>query len=197
MSGPTRRNGGFPGASPEVIAVTSGKGGVGKTSLVANTAICLARMGARVTVIDGDLGLANLDVMFNVRAEKNILHVLKGEASFEEIILPLEENLWLVPGESGDEILLKPNFNTADPPPASSDPEFVKAVIELLFEQRDASSIILWTVINSQFSQTHGRLPFAVWSFGSPLDRCLSDRFIANCIVRPADHVRHESHLKI
>ncbi|WP_456381104.1 P-loop NTPase [Hydrogenimonas sp.] len=99
------RKGEYGGGSTRVVAVTSGKGGVGKSTLSANIAYILARHGFRVGIMDADIGLANLDVMFNVRAEKNILHVLKGEASFEEIVLPLEENLWLIPGESGDEIL--------------------------------------------------------------------------------------------
>ncbi|BBG66430.1 flagellar synthesis regulator FleN [Hydrogenimonas sp.] len=88
-----------------VVAVTSGKGGVGKSTLSANISYVLASRGFKVGLMDADIGLANLDVMFNVRAEKNILHVLKGEASFEDIVVPLEENLFLIPGESGDEIL--------------------------------------------------------------------------------------------
>ncbi|BDY12532.1 MinD/ParA family protein [Hydrogenimonas cancrithermarum] len=94
-----------PAGATRVVAITSGKGGVGKSTLSANIAYVLARKGFKVGIMDADIGLANLDVMFNVRAEKNILHVLKAEATFEEIILPLEENLWLIPGESGDEIL--------------------------------------------------------------------------------------------
>jgi len=91
--------------SARVIAVTSGKGGVGKSTLSANIAYVLAKKGYKVGLLDADIGLANLDVMFNVRADKNILHVLKGEASFEDIIIKLDTNLYLIPGESGDEIL--------------------------------------------------------------------------------------------
>jgi len=91
--------------SARVIAVTSGKGGVGKSTLSANIAYVLAKKGYKVGLLDADIGLANLDVMFNVRADKNILHVLKGEAGFEEIIIKLDKNLYLIPGESGDEIL--------------------------------------------------------------------------------------------
>ncbi len=89
----------------KVVAVTSGKGGVGKSTLSANISYVLASRGFKVGLMDADIGLANLDVMFNVRAERNILHVLKGEAGFEDIVVPLEENLFLIPGESGDEIL--------------------------------------------------------------------------------------------
>ncbi len=88
-----------------VIAITSGKGGVGKSTLSANISYVLASRGFKVGLMDADIGLANLDVMFNVRAQKNILHVLKGEAGFKDIVIPLEENLFLIPGESGDEIL--------------------------------------------------------------------------------------------
>jgi len=91
--------------SARVIAVTSGKGGVGKSTLSANIAYVLAKKGYKVGLLDADIGLANLDVMFNVRADKNILHVLKGEAGFDDIIIKLDTNLYLIPGESGDEIL--------------------------------------------------------------------------------------------
>ena len=96
---------GRPGGSTRVVAITSGKGGVGKSTLSANIAYVLAKKGFKVGIMDADIGLANLDVMFNVRADRNILHVLKGEADFAEIIVPIEPNLWLIPGESGDEIL--------------------------------------------------------------------------------------------
>jgi flagellar biosynthesis protein FlhG len=64
----------------------------------------MAKHGLKVGIFDADIGLANLDVMFNVKIKKNILHVLKGEATVEEILVPIEKNLVLIPGESGEEI---------------------------------------------------------------------------------------------
>ena len=87
------------------LAITSGKGGVGKTTVSANLAWLLAKQGYKVGLFDADIGLANLDVMLGVKTARNILHLLKGECAIDEILVEVDTNLWLVPGESGNEIL--------------------------------------------------------------------------------------------
>ncbi len=84
-----------------VIAVSSGKGGVGKTSLVLNLGLALEKKGYRVILIDADLGLANLDVMLNVTPKYNLNDVINGSKSIGEIIINGPLDLKIVPGGSG------------------------------------------------------------------------------------------------
>ena len=86
---------------PRVIAVTSGKGGVGKTNIVANAAVCLSRMGKRVVIIDADVGLANIDIIFNLRPEFNIRHVISSEKTLKEVMVQSEHGVKILPGGSG------------------------------------------------------------------------------------------------
>ncbi len=87
--------------SARVIAVASGKGGVGKTNIAANAAIRLAQLGRRVVLVDADLGTANVDVIMNVSAPFGLSHVLRRERTLEEIAVPLGPRLRLLAGVSG------------------------------------------------------------------------------------------------
>ena len=84
-----------------VISVTSGKGGVGKSSIVLNLGLTLAKEGRRVLILDADVGLANIDVMLGVRPDRNISQVLKGEARLADVIIPGPFGIRLMPGGSG------------------------------------------------------------------------------------------------
>ncbi len=84
-----------------VIAVTSGKGGVGKTNLSINLSIALARQGKRVLLMDADLGLANVDVCLGIIPRYNLGHVLTGERELEEIIVEGPEGIRVIPSGSG------------------------------------------------------------------------------------------------
>ncbi|SRR6056297_537825 len=84
-----------------VIAVTSGKGGVGKTNVAVNLAVSFSRMGREVVLFDADLGLANVDVALGLRARFDIRHVLSGEKNLEDILLDGPEGIRVVPAASG------------------------------------------------------------------------------------------------
>jgi flagellar biosynthesis protein FlhG len=87
--------------APRVITVTGGKGGVGKTLTTANLGLCFVREGMRTLLIDGDLGLANLDVVLNVRADSTLDDVLSGERELRDVIVMGPEGLRLIPASSG------------------------------------------------------------------------------------------------
>jgi flagellar biosynthesis protein FlhG len=84
-----------------VMAITSGKGGVGKTNVVAGLAVTLARAGQRVVVMDADFGLANLDILLGLSPQYTLEHVLRGEKLLEEILVEGPFGTRIIPASSG------------------------------------------------------------------------------------------------
>ena len=84
-----------------VIAVTSGKGGVGKTNVSINMAVSMANEGKNVMIMDADLGLANIDIMLGLNPQYNLSHVINGERTLEEIIVDGPAGVRVVPASSG------------------------------------------------------------------------------------------------
>lgn len=90
-----------PRRSAKAIAITSGKGGVGKSNIAVNLAIAMSQSGKRVVLLDADLGLANADVLCSITPRRTIEHVLQGRASLRDIMIPGPGGFMLVPGASG------------------------------------------------------------------------------------------------
>ena len=84
-----------------VISVTSGKGGVGKTNIVANLGYAFARIGKKVLILDADLGLGNLDVLLGLAPKFNLSHVIMGQKSIGDIIVEGPGNMLILPASSG------------------------------------------------------------------------------------------------
>ncbi|MEC9475596.1 MAG: MinD/ParA family protein [Planctomycetota bacterium] len=84
-----------------VIAITSGKGGVGKTNISVGLAISAATAGLKTVLIDGDLGLANIDVLLDLQPRKNLGHLVDGGASLSEVLVRATGGLLVLPGASG------------------------------------------------------------------------------------------------
>jgi flagellar biosynthesis protein FlhG len=89
------------GGSVRVLAVTSGKGGVGKTNVTVNLAVRLARKGHRVLVLDGDMGLGNVDVMVGLIPTRTLADVFAGSHALDEVIAPGPEGIGIIPAGSG------------------------------------------------------------------------------------------------
>ena len=84
-----------------VWSVTSGKGGVGKTTLSLNLGIALAKQGLQVLLMDADLGLANVDILLGVSPERTMQDLLAGEASALDVVIEGPEGLSILPAASG------------------------------------------------------------------------------------------------
>ena len=85
----------------QTIAVTSGKGGVGKTNIAVNLALALAKEGCRTMLLDADNGMANVDVLLGLQPEVNLLDVLSGRHQLDDIIINGPDNLLIIPASSG------------------------------------------------------------------------------------------------
>jgi flagellar biosynthesis protein FlhG len=85
----------------KVISVTSGKGGVGKTQVVANLALALKQSGKEVLIFDGDMGLANIDIIYNINPPYNLQHLLSGQKSIDEVLFSGPDGVKILPAASG------------------------------------------------------------------------------------------------
>jgi flagellar biosynthesis protein FlhG len=84
-----------------IIAVSSGKGGVGKTNVVVNTALAMTRQNRKVLIMDADLGLANIDVIMGLTPRFNLQHVISGQKSIREVVVTGENGVQVISGGSG------------------------------------------------------------------------------------------------
>ncbi len=87
--------------SVRTIAVSGGKGGVGKTNVSVNLALSLLKSGKSVMLMDADLGMANVDVMLNLKPERDLFHVVTGKCALNDIIIEGPGGLQIVPASSG------------------------------------------------------------------------------------------------
>lgn len=93
----------------QVIAVTGGKGGVGKSNVSINLSINLAEMGRRVMLLDADLGLANIDVLLGISSKRNIADVISGECSLRDILVDGPKGIKVIPASSGTQKMVSLN----------------------------------------------------------------------------------------
>jgi len=91
----------------KVIAVTSGKGGVGKTNVSINLSVALANIGKKVLLLDADLGMANVDVLLGIHAKKNLSHVITDLCSIEEVVIEGPMGIQIIPAASGTALMAK------------------------------------------------------------------------------------------
>ncbi len=88
-----------------VIAITSGKGGVGKSNISVNLATAMSKNGHQVMVMDADLGMANIDILLGLNPIYNLSHVVRGERSITEVIVPGPAGIHIVPAASGTQYM--------------------------------------------------------------------------------------------
>ena len=120
------------GQGARVLCVTSGKGGVGKTSISVNLGISLAKKGLRVLLVDADFGLSNIDVMLGISPPYDLSHVLRGQKRIREVMAEGPAGIMFVSGGSGMNELL--NMSEMQ----------LEAIIENLLQLEDFSDIIIF-----------------------------------------------------
>lgn len=96
--------------SMKSISITSGKGGVGKTTMTVNLALAFATKGQKVLIFDGDFGMANADLFFGLKAKKNLMDVLNGDCTASEVVFDVQKNISIISGGHGIADLQSLNF---------------------------------------------------------------------------------------
>ena len=86
---------------PQVLSVTSGKGGVGKTNLSVNLAYCLSRLGRKVVLLDADLGLANVDILLGLTPKRNLFHLFHEGVDLKQVLMETPFGFSILPASSG------------------------------------------------------------------------------------------------
>lgn len=85
----------------KIFAITGAKGGIGKTTLAANLAVCLSKKNKKTLIFDADLGLANIDILFGLKNKKNISNVISGKKHLSEVCQIGPQGVYVIPGSSG------------------------------------------------------------------------------------------------
>ena len=92
--------------SVQVIAVTGGKGGVGKTTVAVNLSLALAKLGRRVVLLDGDLGLANIDVLLGLSLQYTLADLIEGRCELSDVLVHGPGGVRIVPAASGTQSMV-------------------------------------------------------------------------------------------
>ena len=113
---------------PQVICVSSGKGGVGKTSITVNVSVALARAGKRVLLVDGDLGLANVDIVLGLSVKHTVRETVEEGASLADILVQIEPGFFVLPASSGVPEMASGEARSAGEQSGESDSRTVRPV---------------------------------------------------------------------